>query len=80
VVAGAVAAGMMVGYYLCYVGVGADRAVFGRGWRGESAAGRLDRGHPGLALLCFLVFADNVASRIERHSHPEQWLRWEGGL
>jgi hypothetical protein len=41
---------------------------------------RQDRGLSWLALFCFLVFDDTVVSRIERHSHPQQWLRWEGGL
>jgi cytochrome bd-type quinol oxidase subunit 2 len=31
-----------------------------------------------LALICFLVFADNVVSCIEGSRHPDQWLRFGG--
>lgn len=31
--------------------------------------------YPWLALLCYLVFTDNVVSRMEGRPHAEPWLR-----
>jgi hypothetical protein len=69
----------MVAHNLCYVGVGLTWLSLAEDGEARVRQGGWVEAHPGLAPLCFLVFADNVVSRIEGRSHQERGRAREGG-